>query len=103
VTAPRSVELDQHILGVVDDERLKRVSGDHLDGLSQMLWHIRLALDVNLSNTTVRKAVEDRNDVHITLRDPASYCARNDSRSAVVMSPLAPVYWYLENSGIKKL
>jgi hypothetical protein len=60
-----------------------------------MLWRIWLALDVNLSNTTVRKAVERGNVERITFRDPASYCSRNDSRSAVVMSPLAPVYWYL--------
>jgi hypothetical protein len=48
VAAPGRVELNQHILGVVDDEGLEGVSGNNLDCFGQVLWGIRFALDVNL-------------------------------------------------------
>ena len=48
VSAPRRIELHQHVLGVVDDERLKRVASDDFDGFRQVFRHVGLALDVDL-------------------------------------------------------
>jgi hypothetical protein len=48
VTAPGGIELNEDVFGVVDDERLERVAGNNLDGFCQVLWRVRLALDVDL-------------------------------------------------------
>ena len=103
VAAPGGVELDEHVLGVVDDKRLERVSGNNLDGLRQMIWRVSLALDVHLQRCDSDAEVAGTGGVGqgATLSDPDSCCLRKSLRSAVVMSPLAPVNLYLSAAAMR--